>query len=674
MIRIKGGASKKNTSSKKNVGNVSDIKNDEDKVYIKDSDVVEKYKDRKFVIDKTLMLSDENFYKTQLLFYYKKLVNDIDFKDDKNAYIDIYYDKLKDKLKDIVSDSNTINHFNRICFEFDVNHDMDIALKNLYERLQILKNGKNIIIKDARDLNDVENKTFKNITKSLITSEKELIECLKFSKKKNEVVKIFKKFVCGIYVKIKNNELQIFQPFFNKNYKNDWVNIWFELNDKSLTQDHNVYYSEKAKQYRKEHVLKNIKNWWNNGYIVDNEYYTSYENGKRTVKYWSEYGFNNLIFILKKLCINKNIKDCEFIINKRDYPITSESENIDIPVFSFYSSEKFKNKCIPTNEDIDIVFKNKIEPESEANVKWEDKKNIALFRGSATGTGINTDTNQRLKLAQLSLTIDNLDAKLTAINSRDRFIFKDRSNKSIYSDLKNESIKKIITHIRTSEFEHDLNASKSNFISMNDQVKYKYVIYCEGHSAANRYSKLMSIGSVILKVESTCDASDMWYFKHLKPYVHYVPVKADLSDLQDKINWCVENDNLCKIIVLNAEIFYKTYLSKEYILHYWSECLNSISSNSEMLEIKNDYKPKTEDIKDLILSTTDATSEEIERVKTKTLIPKMPAKINIISDNNNDIKSLLNKKDKIDEQVMPFVKQYEENIINAINKIYDSNI
>ena len=39
----------------------------------------------------------------------------------------------------------------------------------------------------------------------------------------------------------------------------------------------------------------------------------------------------------------------------------------------------------------------------------------------------------------------------------------------------------------------------------------------------------------VLQVESTCVADQMWYFPLLVPFRDHVPVKADLSDLQEKI-------------------------------------------------------------------------------------------------------------------------------------------
>ena len=121
----------------------------------------------------------------------------------------------------------------------------------------------------------------------------------------------------------------MFQPFFNKNYHNDWKNVQFELNDGTLTSNHFEYYEEKAKCFRKERVINNMNKWWNNGTVVDNEYYSKYVNGKREVLYWSDYGFENLIYILKMVCKNKIVNNCEFIINKYQIQGAIHGESVD---------------------------------------------------------------------------------------------------------------------------------------------------------------------------------------------------------------------------------------------------------------------------------------------------------------------------------------------------------
>lgn len=60
----------------------------------------------------------------------------------------------------------------------------------------------------------------------------------------------------------------------------------------------------------------------------------------------------------------------------------------------------------------------------------------------------------------------------------------------------------------------------------------------------------------------------MWYFDLLKPYHDHVPVKADLSDLEEKIRWCREHDDECRKIGENAKLFYEKYVARNALLDY----------------------------------------------------------------------------------------------------------
>ena len=62
-----------------------------------------------------------------------------------------------------------------------------------------------------------------------------------------------------------------------------------------------------------------------------------------------------------------------------------------------------------------------------------------------------------------------------------------------------------------------------------DHMKYKYLISIDGNTAAwQRPNWILESGSVLLMPETEMDE---WYLSDLKPWVHYVPIKADLSDL-----------------------------------------------------------------------------------------------------------------------------------------------
>ena len=178
------------------------------------------------------------------------------------------------------------------------------------------------------------------------------------------------------------------------------------------------------------------------------------------------------------------------------------------------------------------------------------------MRGNSTGSGVTIETNTRLKVAHLSkiTPIENglplLDAGITGWNVRPR---------------KFEGEKYLQT-IDIMALDFDL----VNTLSPQQQSTYKYIIHICGHVGAYRLSLEMAMGSVILLVDS---AWNIWYKHMLVEYVHYIPIKEDLSNLLEKIKWCRENDSKCKEIARNARDFYDQYLNKNSILDYLQKVL-----------------------------------------------------------------------------------------------------
>jgi hypothetical protein len=64
-----------------------------------------------------------------------------------------------------------------------------------------------------------------------------------------------------------------------------------------------------------------------------------------------------------------------------------------------------------------------------------------------------------------------------------------------------------------------------------------------------------------------------WFSHLIEPFVHYVPVRYDLSDLIERIEWVKANDDKARIIALNAVDFSKAYFSSEYQHKYIQEKL-----------------------------------------------------------------------------------------------------
>ena len=197
--------------------------------------------------------------------------------------------------------------------------------------------------------------------------------------------------------------------------------------------------------------------------------------------------------------------------------------------------------------------------EVNCETKWEDKKPIAVFRGSSTGCGVTINTNQRLKAAYLSY-IDKgklLDAGITKWNLRPRKIMGEKYLQTI--DVNSLPFKLV------------------ERLTPQQQCQYKYVVHIDGHVSAFRLSSELNMESAILMVESEWK---LWYSNLLKPFVHYIPIKNDLSDLLEKIRWCRKNDFKCKEIAHNAKLFYNKYLQKNGVLDYLQKLLIDIKKHT----------------------------------------------------------------------------------------------
>ncbi|GMF17941.1 unnamed protein product [Phytophthora fragariaefolia] len=432
---------------------------------------------------------------------------------------------------------------------------------------------------------------------------------------------------CGIFVMIRRRRVVIFAPFANKDYENNWgENVTFDSSDGSMF----AYYREKQRYYRRENIIPDVKNWWANGNIICNEH-CRYRNKEDETQYWGDQFLTQLRDMLEDACN----EPYGFLFDKDDrnpdddIPLTEHLYDTYAPIMSFYVSKRFADIPFPCSEDWEaatgLVFpqsfrhthcdrcpcRNPTHCENDwecfcdvgANGRkrhgiegardlftannfrkfykpWEDKVNTAFFRGSATGGGTTIETNQRLHLAHLSNTWKNdlamngeaerdtedgehelvplLNAEVTTWNLRDKKI-----------------AGKPMTFLRHEDFIFE--AGRQHFIPIYEQSKFKYILYVEGHCAANRYAFLMRLGSVILKVESRCVADEMWYYPILKPFEDHVPIKADLSDLAEKIQWCRDNDDKCRQIAARANELYDQFVSKEAIHDYMEIICNRVA-------------------------------------------------------------------------------------------------
>jgi len=83
----------------------------------------------------------------------------------------------------------------------------------------------------------------------------------------------------------------------------------------------------------------------------------------------------------------------------------------------------------------------------------------------------------------------------------------------------------------------------------------KFAIDIDGNSNAwsNLFTRLL-LGCCVIKVGSQ-RGYRQWYYDDLRPFEHFVPVAADLSDLIEKIDWCRAHDRECSAIASAGQQF-----------------------------------------------------------------------------------------------------------------------
>ena len=92
----------------------------------------------------------------------------------------------------------------------------------------------------------------------------------------------------------------------------------------------------------------------------------------------------------------------------------------------------------------------------------------------------------------------------------------------------------------------------------------------DGTVAAYRFPFLLAGGSLVFKQDSPYVEH---FYSDLKPYEHYVPVRRDLSDLVEKIQWARENDDEARAIAERGARYAKEKLMPKNVLCYHAEVL-----------------------------------------------------------------------------------------------------
>ena len=161
------------------------------------------------------------------------------------------------------------------------------------------------------------------------------------------------------------------------------------------------------------------------------------------------------------------------------------------------------------------------------DIPFDSKKNILIWRGSTTG--LKNFNNNRLLAIKECHNSKNCDVGFTTYC---------------------QGIK-----------ENDYPQYKKREMSINEILKHKYILSLEGNDVASGLKWQLYSNSIVFMKKPTCIS---WAMEDtLEPYVHYIPLKDDFSDVDKQIIWANNNQEKCKKIICNANKFIQQFLDEK---------------------------------------------------------------------------------------------------------------
>lgn len=355
------------------------------------------------------------------------------------------------------------------------------------------------------------------------------------------------------YIYIRNGKMT-FYHFYNNNPKNDWhQNIDFHKYGSVEN-----YYREKQRMFPKKFFppLAKPEDWKANNCLINIENYKDHNNTILEVPNYVKRLYPMFCYALKKY----KFPDCDLLFNRKDFPILRldlrpsyinlypKDKKIDLtnqyPVLSQCSTNEHFDIPIPTVDCWDATEETK-----EYLTKWEDKLNKVVFRGTSTGCELGNN-NPRIYLHNEGLKHKELDIGITRVNQRNR-----------------------VNQMKV-DFHKERKFQVNNYLSMEEQSKYKYILDIEGNAAAYRLGSVFNLHSCNLKYKSKFY---LWFEYKLKDKYHYIKVN-NVNDILNEIQY----DRRNKEIANNSYEFYKEYFNKDYLTKYLfkiSHMINNLHQN-----------------------------------------------------------------------------------------------
>ena len=220
----------------------------------------------------------------------------------------------------------------------------------------------------------------------------------------------------------------------------------------------------------------------------------------------------------------------EFILNTRDAPYIPTGTLDTTPiVLSQYTSSRFDDLPISLAADWQNNFPYLHFPHRGNRpatpvdpIEWSKRVDACVFRGTATGFGHSEKDNVRIKATSMRNEV--LDIQLTGLNDK-------------RLKLGADGLGFVSSRV---PFNRDA------WLSMQQQAQYKLQLILPGNVGAGRVGAALSTGSCLLMTDHNVPQCEIFF--QMLPHIHFVPIRADLSDLEGVVRGLLADTQRCQRI------------------------------------------------------------------------------------------------------------------------------
>lgn len=240
-------------------------------------------------------------------------------------------------------------------------------------------------------------------------------------------------------------------------------------------------------------------------------------------KYSHVYGGITVPLIKKFRSATLSPKDLELVTSQQCY-----SNDRDV-LATFHHTDQFQPIVwkLATHRHYDKLYQ-----VYQKDTAWNNKKNLAIFRGQLTGSrdGYNKTLTDKENCQRLI---------------RCRLVY--NHHKSKYIDAKLTSTRNRLPDILSGV------PLLSKKIDLQDMMEYKGLIMIEGNDVASGLKWALLSQSVVLMPPPKHTS---WAMEELlEPWVHYIPLDEAASDVEEKMKWIIDNDEAAQRISERATLW-----------------------------------------------------------------------------------------------------------------------